>query len=63
MQASQLTDQRYRAGTSSVPDWLDTERTRYQAEQDRIQSEGQLIKNYIAQQKSLGSGWSSPDTL
>ena len=59
--ASQLTEQRYRAGTSSVLDWLDAERTRYHAEQDRIHSDGQLIKDYIALQKSLGSGWRSAD--
>lgn len=63
VRASRLTEQRYRAGTSSVLDWLDAERTRYHAEQDRIHSDGQLIKNYIALQKSLGLGWSSPNEL
>ena len=63
MRASQLTDQRYRAGTSSVLDWLDAERTRYRAEQDRVHSDGQLIKDYIALQKSLGLGWRSPSEL
>lgn len=60
VRASTLTEQRYRAGTSSVLDWLDAERTRYRAEQDRVHSDGQLIKDYIALQKSLGLGWRSP---
>ena len=60
VRASALTEQRYRAGTSSVLDWLDAERTRYHAEQDRVHSDGQLIKDYIALQKSLGLGWRSP---
>ncbi|MBM1202261.1 efflux transporter outer membrane subunit [Pseudomonas fragi] len=60
VRASALTEQRYRAGTSSVLDWLDAERTRYRAEQDRVHSDGQLIKDYIALQKSLGLGWRSP---
>ena len=63
VRASQLTEQRYRAGTSSVLDWLDAERTRYHAEQDRVHSDGQLIKDYIALQKSLGLGWRSPSEL
>ena len=62
VRASHLTDQRYRAGTSSVLDWLDAERTRYRAEQDRVHSDGQLIKDYIALQKSLGLGWRSQST-
>ena len=63
VRASQLTEQRYRAGTSSVLDWLDAERTRYSAEQDRVHSDGQLIKDYIALQKSLGLGWRSATEL
>ena len=63
VRASQLTEQRYRAGTSSVLEWLDAERTRYHAEQDRVHSDGQLIKDYIALQKSLGLGWQPPTAL
>jgi NodT family efflux transporter outer membrane factor (OMF) lipoprotein len=52
-----LTRQRYRAGVSSALDWLDAERTRFSAQQDRISGEAQLTKYYVALQKSLGLGW------
>jgi NodT family efflux transporter outer membrane factor (OMF) lipoprotein len=55
--AATLTQQRYRAGTSNALDWLDAERTRFSAEQNRIAGEAQLIKYYVALQKSLGLGW------
>jgi NodT family efflux transporter outer membrane factor (OMF) lipoprotein len=57
IKASSLTEMRYRAGTSSALDWLDAERTRFSAEQDRVAGEAQLIKDYVALQKSLGLGW------
>jgi NodT family efflux transporter outer membrane factor (OMF) lipoprotein len=59
--AAMLTQQRYRAGTSSALDWLDTERTRFSAEQNRIAGDAELIKDYVALQKSLGLGWQSPE--
>jgi NodT family efflux transporter outer membrane factor (OMF) lipoprotein len=59
--AAVLTEQRYRAGTTTALDWLDTERTRYSAEQNRIQSDAQLINDYVALQKSLGLGWETPE--
>jgi NodT family efflux transporter outer membrane factor (OMF) lipoprotein len=52
-----LTQQRYRAGTTSALDWLDAERTRFAAEQNRIAGDAGLIKDYVALQKSLGLGW------
>jgi len=52
-----LTQQRYRAGVSSVLDWLDAERTRFSAQQNRIAGEAQLVKDYVALEKSLGMGW------
>ena len=55
--AATLTQQRYRAGTSSALDWLDAERTRFSAQQNRISGDADLIKDYIALQKSLGLGW------
>jgi NodT family efflux transporter outer membrane factor (OMF) lipoprotein len=55
--ASSLTEQRYRAGTSTALDWLDAERTRFSAEQERVAGEAELIKDYVALQKSLGLGW------
>jgi NodT family efflux transporter outer membrane factor (OMF) lipoprotein len=57
--AAELTRQRYRAGTTSALDWLDAERTRFSAEQSRIAGDAELIKDYIALQKSLGLGWQS----
>jgi NodT family efflux transporter outer membrane factor (OMF) lipoprotein len=58
--AATLTQQRYRAGTTSALDWLDTERTRFSAEQNRIAGDAELIKDYVALQKSLGLGWRPP---
>jgi NodT family efflux transporter outer membrane factor (OMF) lipoprotein len=55
--AATLTQQRYRAGTSSALDWLDAERTRFSAEQNRIAGDAELIKDYVSLQKSLGLGW------
>jgi NodT family efflux transporter outer membrane factor (OMF) lipoprotein len=55
--AATLTQQRYRAGTSSGLDWLDAERTRFSAQQNRIAGDADLIKDYVALQKSLGLGW------
>lgn len=55
--AATLTRQRYRAGTSSALDWLDAERTRFSAQQNRIAGDADLIKDYVALQKSLGLGW------
>ena len=60
--AATLTQQRYRAGTSSALDWLDAERTRFSAEQNRIAGDADLIKDYVALQKSLGLGWQPPAT-
>ena len=58
--SAELTEQRYRAGTTSALDWLDAERTRFSAEQNRIAADAQLIKDYISLQKSLGLGWQPP---
>ena len=55
--AAALTQQRYQAGTSSALDWLDAERTRFSAQQNRISGDADLIKDYVALQKSLGLGW------
>jgi NodT family efflux transporter outer membrane factor (OMF) lipoprotein len=57
--AAELTRQRYRAGTTSALDWLDAERTRFSAQQSRIAGDAELIKDYVALQKSLGLGWQS----
>ncbi|HTJ95670.1 MAG TPA: efflux transporter outer membrane subunit [Pararobbsia sp.] len=52
-----LTRQRYQAGVSTALDWLDAERTRYSAEQNRISGDAELIKDYVALHKALGLGW------
>lgn len=54
---AQLTRQRYRAGASDALDWLDAERTRFAAEQNRIAAQAELINDFVALQKSLGMGW------
>lgn len=54
---AELTRQRYQAGVSTALDWLDAERTRYSAEQNRISGDAELIKDYVALQKALGLGW------
>ena len=55
--AATLTQQRYQAGTSSALDWLDAERTRFSAQQNRIAGDADLTRDYVALQKSLGLGW------
>ncbi|RKP55905.1 efflux transporter outer membrane subunit [Pararobbsia silviterrae] len=57
---AQLTRQRYQAGVSTALDWLDAERTRYSAEQNRISGDAELVKDYVALQKALGLGWTPP---
>ena len=55
--SAELTEQRYRAGTTSALEWLDAERTRFSAEQSRISADADLLKDYVSLQKSLGLGW------
>ncbi|GAA4332299.1 efflux transporter outer membrane subunit [Pigmentiphaga soli] len=55
--AETLTRQRYQGGTASALDLLDAERTRYQAEQNRVAGQAELVKDFAAVQKSLGLGW------
>ena len=61
--AAALTRQRYRAGTSTALGWLDAERTHYSAQQDLIQRQAQLLKDYVALHKSLGLGWQASPPL
>lgn len=58
--SAELTEQRYRAGTTSALEWLDAERTRFSAEQNRISADADLLKDYASLQKSLGLGWREP---
>jgi NodT family efflux transporter outer membrane factor (OMF) lipoprotein len=55
--SAELTEQRYRAGTTSALEWIDAERTRFSAEQNRISADADLLKDYVSLQKSLGLGW------
>jgi len=57
IRAADLTRQRYRAGTASTLDWLDAERTRYQAQESRISGDAALLKDFASLHKSLGLGW------
>lgn len=55
-----LIEQRYRAGASSMIDWLDAERTQLSAQQNTVNGQAQLVKDFVSIQKSLGLGW-QPD--
>ncbi|HTV85458.1 MAG TPA: efflux transporter outer membrane subunit [Dyella sp.] len=57
--SSTLMRQRYAAGASSLIDLLDTERLQFNAQQNLVQGNAQLIKDFVSLQKSLGLGWSS----
>ncbi|MFS2155743.1 efflux transporter outer membrane subunit [Pseudomonas sp. Pseusp122] len=57
VRAADLTRQRYRAGTASTLDWLDAERTRFQAQEKRISADATLLKDFASLHKSLGLGW------
>ncbi|NWA67721.1 efflux transporter outer membrane subunit [Pseudomonas reactans] len=57
VRAADLTRQRYRAGTASTLDWLDAERTRYQAQESRISGDARLLKDFASLHKALGLGW------
>lgn len=52
-----LTRQRYRAGTTSLVDLLDTQRVEFTAQQDVIAGQAELLKDFVSLQKSLGLGW------
>jgi len=52
-----LMDQRYRAGVSSLIDLLDTQRTQFNAQQNVVAGQAELLKDFVSLQKSLGLGW------
>ncbi|MHC1481195.1 efflux transporter outer membrane subunit [Frateuria aurantia] len=58
--SAELMQQRYMAGASSLIDLLDAERSLYTAQQNRIQGQGELLKDFVSIQKSLGLGWQTP---
>lgn len=55
--SADLTRQRYRAGTTSLVDLLDTQRAEFSAQQDVISGQAELLKDFVSLQKSLGLGW------
>jgi len=55
--AASLTRQRYDAGTASTLDWLNAERTRFDAEQNRVSGDSELLKDFASLHKALGLGW------
>jgi outer membrane protein TolC len=57
--SSALMRQRYEAGASSMIDLLDTQRVQFTAQQNLVQGRGDLLKDFVSLQKSLGLGWSS----
>lgn len=52
-----LMRQRYTAGTSSLIDLLDTQRTQFSAQQNVVAGQAELLKDFVSLQKSLGLGW------
>ncbi|EEA01183.1 RND efflux system, outer membrane lipoprotein, NodT family [Burkholderia sp. H160] len=58
--SADLTRQRYRAGTTSLIDLLDTQRTEFAAQQDVVAGQAELLKDFVSLQKSLGLGWHQP---
>ncbi|WP_337994918.1 TolC family protein [Pseudomonas putida] len=61
--AAELTRLRYRAGTASTMNWLDAERTCFDAQQNRVSGDVQLLKDFATLHKSLGLGWDNPSVL
>jgi NodT family efflux transporter outer membrane factor (OMF) lipoprotein len=58
--SARLNAQRVQAGTASLIDQLDTERQQLSATIATGQARAQLTQSYIAVNKALGLGWSSP---
>jgi NodT family efflux transporter outer membrane factor (OMF) lipoprotein len=58
--ALQLSEQRYRAGTTTLIDLLDARRQQIAAEQNLSIAEAGLTSDFVAIQKALGLGWAPP---
>lgn len=52
-----LMHQRYGAGASSLIDLLDTQRVQFSAQQNLVEGQANLLKDFVSLQKSLGLGW------
>jgi NodT family efflux transporter outer membrane factor (OMF) lipoprotein len=59
--AADLERRRYEGGTASLTDELDVERQRIRADRDLASAEADLVKDFVALEKSLGMGWGAPD--
>ncbi len=57
--ALDLAQQRYRAGTGTLIEVLDTTRQQIAAQQNLSQAEAALTRSFVGIQKALGLGWSS----
>ncbi len=57
-EAVALSQQRYRAGTTTLIDLLDTQRQQIAAQQNLSLAEAGLTGDFVAIQKALGLGWS-----
>lgn len=58
--AATLMQQRFRAGTATLIDTLDAERSRVAADQNLSSGIAGLTGDFVALQKALGLGWSPP---
>lgn len=56
-QGSGYVEQRYKAGAASLIERYDSQRSTLSARQNVVAGEAQLLKDFIALQKSLGLGW------
>lgn len=54
---TELMQQRRTAGTASQIDLLDVQRVLYNAQQNAVQGQADLLKDFVSLQKSLGLGW------
>ncbi|MFC0397910.1 efflux transporter outer membrane subunit [Paraburkholderia rhizosphaerae] len=52
-----LMRQRYTAGVATLIDLLDTQRVEFSAQQNVVAGRAELLKDFVALQKSLGLGW------
>lgn len=59
--AAQLADIRFKGGTLSLIDALDTERQRITTQSNLAQAQASLTSDWIGLQSSLGLGWSARD--
>lgn len=56
--ALELARQRYKAGTGTLIEVLDTTRQQLTAQQNLLQAEANLTRSFVGIQKALGLGWS-----